>query len=76
MFPPLSFLLMLLRCLLSNCYLVDIQHVADGFAKGGLLRCERPSFVLQNMAFCTLKGGLLHSGCYSAAVLAVFVSAS
>lgn len=34
------------------------KGVADGFAKGRLLRCERRPFTLQKAAFCRAKGAL------------------
>lgn len=35
-----------------------VSHVADGFAKDGLLSCERPSFTRSKATFCTTKGRL------------------
>ena len=62
--------------LLTDCYFVDNQHVMNGFAKHGLLRCERRPFIVRKTAFYMVKDGLLQCRQPSSAVLTVFISAS
>ncbi len=47
--------------LLIDCYFVDNQHVAYGFAKHGFLRCERRPFIVRKTAFYMPKDGI---SCY------------